>query len=259
MAKRIVFVTASARGIGFAIVRKFAQAGDCVYLGYFDEKERDEALQKLTNENLLVHPVYNDATKKETYAQAIQSIVKKEGRLDVLVNNFGTSNPKTDLDIKNTTYEDFMSTLDLNLASVYLPVQAAIPFMKEQGGGAIINISSIGGILPDIARIGYATSKNAINCLTKNMALQLGRDNITVNAVCPGQTATDAVKKNLPESFQQIFMKHTPIKRMAEPEEIAEAVFYFASPQARFTTGQILAVHGGFGLGTPIFGDFAKD
>ena len=184
-----------------------------------------------------------------------KEVEASEGKIDILVNNFGTSNPKTDLDIEKTAYEDFMNTLDLNLASVYLSVQAVLPVMKRQGGGSIINISSIGGQLPDVARIGYAVSKDAIIYLSKNIALQEGRNGIRVNVVCPGQTATDAVKVNMSEAFQELFLRHTPIRRMGTPEEIAAAVLYFASEEAAYTTGQVLSVSGGFGMGTPVYGD----
>ena len=184
-----------------------------------------------------------------------REVEASEGKIDILVNNFGTSNPKTDLDIEKTAYEDFMNTLDLNLASVYLSVQAVLPVMKRQGGGSIINISSIGGQLPDVARIGYAVSKDAIIYLSKNIALQEGRNGIRVNVVCPGQTATDAVKGNMSEAFQELFLRHTPIRRMGTPEEIAAAVLYFASEEAAYTTGQVLSVSGGFGMGTPVYGD----
>ena len=127
--------------------------------------------------------------------------------------------------------------------------------MAKNGGGSIINISSIGGIRPDISQISYGTSKASINYLTKLIAVQTARDNIRCNAVLPGMTATDAVMQNLSDDFQEFFLKHTPIKRMGTPEEIAKAVLYFASDESAFTTGQIMDVSGGFGMPTPVFGD----
>lgn len=112
-----------------------------------------------------------------------------------------------------------------------------------------------GGLTPDIARIGYAVSKDAIIYLSKNIAVQTARSNIRVNVVCPGQTATDAVMNNMSKEFQDFFLRHTPIQRMGKPEEIAAAVVYFASDDAAYTTGQVMAVHGGFGLPTPVYAD----
>ena len=165
------------------------------------------------------------------------------------------SNPQKDLDIKNTEYDEYIRTVDINLASVFMTSQAAIPHMAANGGGSIINISSIGGLRPDISQIAYGTSKAAINYLTKLIATQCARDNIRCNAVLPGMTATEAVSNNLTPEFQEFFLKHIPIKRMATPEEIAGAVAYFASDDAAYTTGQIMDVSGGFGMPTPIFGD----
>ena len=185
----------------------------------------------------------------------VEEVFKNEGRIDILVNNFGTSNPQKDLDIKNTEYDEYIRTVDINLASVFMTSQAVIPHMAANGGGSIINISSIGGLRPDISQIAYGTSKAAINYLTKLIATQCARDNIRCNAVLPGMTATEAVSNNLTPEFQEFFLKHIPIKRMATPEEIAGAVAYFASDDAAYTTGQIMDVSGGFGMPTPIFGD----
>ena len=130
--------------------------------------------------------------------------------------------------------------------------------MAIHGGGSIINISSVGGNVPDISQVAYGTSKAAINYLTKLIALQEAKHHIRCNAVLPGMTATEAVEKHLSEEFRVQFTRHVPLGRMGLPEEIAEAVCYFASDASAYTTGQILSVSGGFGLGTPLYGDFAK-
>ena len=127
--------------------------------------------------------------------------------------------------------------------------------MKEQNGGSIINVSSVGGAVPDIAQIAYGTSKAAINYLTKLTAVHEAANHIRCNAVLPGMTATDAVQANLSEDFKNLFLKHIPLGRMGLPEEIAAAVVYFASDDSAYTTGQILTVSGGFGLATPVYGD----
>ena len=129
--------------------------------------------------------------------------------------------------------------------------------MEKTGGGSIINISSVGGLVPDISQVAYGTSKAAINYLTKIIAVHEARHKIRCNAVLPGMTATDAVQQNLSDDFRDLFLKHTPINRMGLPEEIAAAVVYLASDDAAYTTGQILTVAGGFGLATPVFGDLA--
>lgn len=252
---KVVVVTASTRGIGYATVEACAKEGAVVYMGARNMELAEEKAKKLQAQGYRVHPVYNDATKHTSYQTMVEEVVEKEGRLDVLVNNFGTSNPQTDLDIEHTNWEDFSGTVNINLASVFLTTQAAIPHMRKQGGGSIINISSIGGLTPDIARIGYAVAKDAVIYFSKNAALQLARDNIRVNVVAPGQTATDAVLDNMSKEFQEFFLRHTPIKRMGTPQEIADAVLYFACDGSAYTTGQVIAVSGGFGIGTPVFAD----
>ena len=211
--------------------------------------------KELNDEGCNVKTVYNGANEQEAYTSMVEEVFKNEGRIDILVNNFGTSNPQKDLDIKNTEYDEYIRTVDINLASVFMTSQAAIPHMAANGGGSIINISSIGGLRPDISQIAYGTSKAAINYLTKLIATQCARDNIRCNAVLPGMTATEAVSYNLTPEFQEFFLKHIPIKRMATPEEIAGAVSYFAIDDQAYTTGQIIDVSGGFGMPTPIFGD----
>ena len=132
--------------------------------------------------------------------------------------------------------------------------QAAARYMA-QTGGSIINISSVGGLVPDISQIAYGTSKAAINYLTKLIAVQEAKHRIRCNAVLPGMTATEAVETHLSDEIRNLFMKHIPLRRMGLPDEIAEAVCYFASDASAYTTGQILTVSGGFGLGTPVYGD----
>lgn len=255
---KVALVTASTRGIGLACVQRLAKEGAVVYMGARNLERAEERAKELNEQGCTVRTVYNDASKKETYAAMVNEVMEKEGRIDILVNNFGTSNPQKDLDIKSTEYEEYIRTIDMNLASVFLTAQAVIPHMAANGGGSIINISSIGGLRPDISQIAYGTSKAAINYLTKLIAVQCARDNIRCNAVLPGMTATDAVNDNLTDAFRDFFLKHTPIKRMGKPEEIAGTVFYFASDDSAYTTGQIVDVSGGFGLPTPVYGDMIE-
>lgn len=255
---KVVLITASTRGIGLATVQACAKEGAIVYMAARNLEIAAERAKELNDQGFNVKTVYNDAYKKSTYISMIDEVVKNEGRIDVLVNNFGTSNPKLDKDISNTEYDEYLKTIDTNIGSVFIASQRAIEYMRKRGGGSIINISSIGGIIPDVSQIAYGTSKAAINYLTKLIAVQCARDNIRCNVVLPGMTATDAVKDNLNDEFKEFFLKHTPIKRMGKPEEIAAAIVYFASDESAFTTGQIIEVSGGFGMPTPVFGDMIE-
>lgn len=249
---KVILVTASTRGIGLAIVKKCAQEGAKVYMA----ARNMERAQEIANTLHGVKCVYNDASKPETFLSMVEDVVEDAGRIDVLVNNFGTSNPGKDLDFANTDPQVFLDTVTMNLRSVFMASQAAVRHMANKGG-SIINISSVGGLVPDISQVAYGTGKAAINYLTKLIAVQEAKHRIRCNAVLPGMTATEAVQTRLSEEFRNLFMKHIPLGRMGMPEEIAEAVCYFASDASAYTTGQILTVSGGFGLATPVYGDLA--
>lgn len=251
---KAVLVTASTRGIGLAIVKKCVQEGAQVFMAARDISRAQEIASTLGGAKC----VYNDATKPETFSSMVEDVIQDCGRIDVLVNNFGTSNPGKDLDFVNTTPQVFLDTLNLNLRSVFMASQAAVKHMTASGGGSIINISSVGGQVPDISQVAYGTSKAAINYLTKLIAVQEAKHHIRCNAILPGMTATEAVKKHLSDDFRNLFMRHIPLGRMGFPEEIAEAVCYFAGDASAYTTGQILTVSGGFGLATPVYGDLAN-
>ncbi len=253
---KVVLVTASTRGIGLACVKACAKEGATVYMAARNMERAQEIASILNADGGNVNCVFNDATKPETFSSMVEDVVKGAGRIDVLVNNFGTSNPGKDLDFAHTDTNVFLDTVNLNLRSVFMASQAAAKHMANHGG-SIINISSVGGLVPDISQVAYGTSKAAINYLTKLIAVQEARHNIRCNAVLPGMTATEAVEKNLTEEFRNLFLRHIPLGRIGLPEEIAEAVVYFASDTSAYTTGQILTVSGGFGLATPVYGDLA--
>lgn len=251
---KVVLVTASTRGIGLASVKACAKEGASVYMA---ARNMDQA-QEIANTLNGVKCVYNDATKPNTFITMVDDVINDAGRIDVLVNNFGTSNPGNDLDFANTDPEAFFDTVNLNLRSVFLASQAAAKHMTAQGGGSIINISSVGGLVPDISQVAYGTSKAAINYLTKLIAVHEAKNGIRCNAILPGMTATEAVEKHLTDDFRSLFLRHIPLGRIGLPEEIAAAVVYLASDESAYTTGQILTISGGFGLATPLYGELAN-
>lgn len=255
--EKTVLVTASTRGIGLACVKACAKEGAAVYMAARNMERAQETADTLNAEGARVKCVYNDATKPETFSSMVEDVVTHAGRIDVLVNNFGISHPGKDLDFAHTDPSVFLDTVNLNLRSVFMASQAAAKHMAAHGGGSIINISSVGGLVPDISQVAYGTSKAAINYLTKLIAVHEAKNKIRCNAVLPGMTATEAVENNLTEEFRSLFLRHIPLGRMGLPEEISAAVVYLASDEAAYTTGQILTVSGGFGLATPVYGDLA--
>ena len=250
---KVVIVTASTRGIGLAVTEACAREGAVVYMAARNLERAESEAARLNSEGFKVRCVYNDARIPESYATMADEVAKNEGKIDVLVNNFGTSDPRRDLDLANTDADVFIDTVTLNLRSVFMASKAVLGYMKN--GGSIINISSVSGSVPDISQIAYGTSKAAINYLTKLIAVHEAKHKIRCNAVLPGMTATDAVKEKLTDDFRTLFLKHIPLARMGLPEEIASAVVYFASDDSAYTTGQILSVCGGFGLATSLYGD----
>ena len=254
---KIVLVTASTRGIGLACVRACVKEGAIVYMAARNLERAQEIADELNAQGGNVKCVFNDATQPETFNSMVEDVVSDSGGVDVLVNNFGTSNPGKDLDFSNTEPSVFLDTVNLNLRSVFMASRAAAKHMAAKQGGSIINISSVGGIVPDISQIAYGTSKAAINYLTKLIAVHEAKNKIRCNAVLPGMTATEAVEKNLTEEFRNLFLRHIPLGRIGLPEEIAAAVVYLASNEAAYITGQILTVSGGFGLATPVYGELS--
>ena len=255
---KVVLITASTRGIGLACVKACAKEGATVYMAARNLELAKNVADSINAQGGNVKYVYNDASKPESYISMMEDTIKAEGRIDVLINNFGTSNPGKDLDFSNTDIDVFLDTVCINLKSVFMASQQAVKYMAKQGGGSIINISSVGGLVPDISQVSYGTSKAAINYLTKLIAVHEAKNNIRCNAVLPGMTATDAVEKNLTGEFRELFLRHIPFSRMGAPEEIAAAAVYFASDEAAYTTGQILTVSGGFGLASPLYGDLSN-
>lgn len=255
---KVVLITASTRGIGLASVKACAKEGASVFMAARNMEAARLEADRLSAEGYNVHAIYNDASKPESYRSMIDEVISCCGKIDVLVNNFGTSDRHRDLSFAHTEPDVFLSTVSINLRSVFLASQLAAAHMAKNGGGSIINISSIGGAIPDITQVGYGTAKAAINHLTKLIAVQEAKNSIRCNAVMPGMIATDAVEKNLTDEFKEAFLRHIPLGRMGLPEEIANAVVYLASDESSYITGQIIAVSGGFGSATPIYADFSQ-
>ncbi len=251
---KTILITASTRGIGLATVKQCLKEGATVVMAARNLARAEEIAAPLRQEGGAVHCVYCDAANAETYPSMVEETLRVAGSIHGLVNNFGTSDRTRDLDFARTEVEDFLSTVTVNLQSVFLASQAALPALRESRG-SIVNISSVGGIVPDITQVGYGTAKAAINHLTKLIAVQEAKFGVRCNAVLPGMTATDAVIAHLTEEFRHLFLRHIPLGRMGLPEEIAAAVCFFLSEEAAYATGQILTLSGGFGLATPIYGD----
>ena len=239
---KVAIVTGGTRGIGFEIVRKYLQNGAKVVLFGSKQETVDKALSKLRDEDVTwdvdgMCPALTDAKQVE---EAVLKVREKYGRIDILVNNAGITQSTPIYDYK---VEDFDKIIDLNVKALFYAILPTVKIMKEQGGGCIINTSSMVSISGQPSGVGYPTSKFAVSGMTLSLARELGRDNIRVNAVAPGVTRTDMVPTLPPEMVERISAK-IPLGRPGEPEEVANAFLYLASDLASYVTGEILSVDG---------------
>ena len=255
---RVALVTSATKGIGLACALKLAEAGASVYMGVRRLQATQEICDEYREKGYKMVPVYFDATDRSSYQSMVEETVQEAGQINILLNNFGIGRPAEDLDLVSGSESAFFDILDLNLGSVYRISKLVVPHMLRAGGGSIVNISSIGGMIPDITRIGYGVSKSAINNITQQIAVQFARRNIRCNAVLPGLTATDAALENMPEEFLKSFLSHIPLNRMGTPEDIANAVLFLSCDDSAYITGHILDVAGGYGIGTPQYGDMMR-
>lgn len=239
---KTAIVTGGTRGIGYEIVKKFAAAGAKVALFGSRQETVDKALGKLKEEmpEAEVMGLYPALDKYDEVEKAISTVKEAFGRIDILANNAGISARESIYDYKP---EDFEKIMRLNVNAVFFCTKAVAPIMREQGGGSIINTSSMVSIYGQSAGCGYPASKFAVNGLTKSLARELGKDHIRVNAVAPGVTKTDMVAA-LPEEMVKRISAGIPLGRPGEPEEVADAVLFLASDMASYVTGEILSVDG---------------
>ena len=239
---KVAIITGGTRGIGFATVRKFLDNGATVILFGSKEESVQKALTilKQENPNYQVIGMQPDITDLGAVERAFADIKNRFGKIDILVNNAGVSSSTS---LYNYDEYEFENIINLNLKAVFNCSKVAAKYMKENGGGVILNTSSMVSIYGQAAGCGYPASKFAVNGLTKSLARELGRDHIRVNAVAPGVIHTDMVD-SLPKEMIQPIIASIPIGRMGEPEDIANAFLFLASDMASFITGAILSVDG---------------
>nr|WP_015141719.1 SDR family oxidoreductase [Clostridium perfringens]AFV15140.1 NADP-dependent 7-alpha-hydroxysteroid dehydrogenase [Clostridium perfringens] len=251
--EKIAIVTAASRGIGFACAHTLAMNGALVYIAGIEE---EGAIEKILEDGGQAKFIYFNAKERDSYFKMIDTVYENEGKIDILVNNYGATNVKLDRNLVDGDTDAFFDILKSNIESVYLTSKRTVPYMIKNGGGSIINISSVGSIVPDLSRMAYCVSKSAINSLTQNIALQYAKQNIRCNAVLPGLIATKAALNNMSDEFRESFVKHVPLNRVGDPQDIANTVLYYASDESNYVTGMIHEVAGGFALGTPQYAEY---
>ena len=237
---KIALVTGASYGIGFAIAKAFAAAGATICFNDLKQEFVDRGLAAYEAEGIKAHGYVCNVCDEDAVNAMVAQIEKEVGVIDILVNNAGISARDPLLQYKP---EDFEHIMDVNVTAVFNGCRAVTPIMKEQGGGSIINTSSMVSIYGQPAGVGYPTSKFAVNGLTKSLARELGRSNIRVNAVAPGVTRTDMLVA-LPKEVLDRVSAPIPLGRVGEPEEVANCFLFLASDMASYVTGEILSVDG---------------
>ncbi len=244
LSDRVAIVSGGSRGIGKAIARALAKAGAAVAISGRKPESLEGAAAEIATDERRVLPVVAHSRKPDDLRRLVETVKRELGRLDILVNN-AAANPvmKPLVEIEEEIFDLIIAT---NLKSYFLLSQLAARLMIEQGGGCILNISSVGGVSPDKGLGVYCISKAAINMLTRALALELGEHNIRVNALAPGVVKTrfsQALWSN--EKLMAQEMAHTPLGRIAEPEEVARLALAMITDAASYVTGQIIVMDGG--------------
>jgi NAD(P)-dependent dehydrogenase (short-subunit alcohol dehydrogenase family) len=248
--QNVALVTGAARGIGLATAKRFLADGWHVALLDIEPRLLDDAVAALDDPDrtLAIHCDVSDAA---AVAAAIAAVNSHFGRLDALVNNAGIA---VFAPLLETEDEDWNRVLAVNLTGPFLCTKAAASLMREHGGGAIVNITSISAVRASTLRSAYGTSKAGLAHLTKQLAVELASLGIRVNAVAPGPVDTAMAKAVHSPEIRADYHDAIPLNRYGLEEELAEAIYFLCSDRASYITGQVLAVDGGFdaaGIGLP--------
>ena len=239
---KVAVVTGGSRGIGFATVERFLQEGATVILTASSEATAQRAVDRLKEKypEAKVAGISPDLTDLESVRASLNNIVKEYGTIDILVNNAGVSE-STPLDAY--TEDLFDRVMDLNVKGIFNATKAAVEHMEKRGGGVILNTSSMVSLTGQPSGLAYPTSKFAVNGMTVSLARELGPKGIRVNAVAPGIIETDMMKA-VPKEIIDPMIARIPLRRLGQPEDIANAFLFLASEEAAYITGVILSVDG---------------
>ncbi len=244
---KVAIITGAASGIGKATAILFAQHGAKVVVADIDKQGGNQTVANIKENNNAAAFIHTDVTIRDNTEQMVEHTIRLFGKLDILLNNAGIA---MRLPVADLAEADWHRCLNVNLNGVFLCSKAAIPAMKENGSGSIINMSSIYGLVGADVRAAYIASKGAVTNLTRGMALDYAEDNIRVNCICPGFVETPLVAGvvRTPEEYQKLANKH-PMRRLGQPDEIAYGALYLASDESAFVTGIALPIDGGYTAG----------
>ncbi len=241
---KTAIVTGGANGIGKACCEMLSAFGANVVVSDYNLAAAEKTAGEIASNGGKAIAIDCDVTKDEALVNLVNKTVSAFGDIHILVNNVGGggAGKESPYDI---TVEQFKKVFEMNVFSMWRLCQLVAPHMKKSGYGSIINMSSMASINKSPAISAYASSKAAINHMTRNLAYDYGPDNIRVNAIGPGATRTAALSTVLTPKLEEAMLKHTPIHRLGEAEDIAGAVLYFAAPISSWTSGQVIFINGG--------------
>lgn len=239
---KVAVITGGSRGIGFATADKFLKEGATVIITASSQETADRGVERLREKHpeASLEGISPNLASLDSVRDAFGKVVEKYGRVDILVNNAGISEstPFTEY-----TEELFDKVMDLNVKGVFNATRVASEFMAARGEGAILSTSSMVSIYGQPSGVAYPTSKFAVNGLTVSLARELGPKGIRVNAVAPGVTETDMMKA-VPKEVIEPIIQQIPLRRLGQPEDIANAFVFLASEEASYITGVVLSVDG---------------
>jgi NAD(P)-dependent dehydrogenase (short-subunit alcohol dehydrogenase family) len=239
---RVAIVTGAARGIGLAATERLAAEGASVLMADYDIEEASRASARLSDRGLAVHPHKADVSNRDDVAGMARAARQQFGDIDILVNNAGIAGRAAPLE--EITDQDWDRMMDVDLKSVYLCSQAVIAGMKARRSGRIINVASIAGKEGNPNMIPYSTAKAGVIGLTKALAKEVAGHGIYVNAIAPAVIDTPILQQLTPEQVQYMIQR-IPLGRVGRPEEVAALIYWLATDEASFTTGQCIDISGG--------------
>lgn len=241
---KVAVITGGAQGIGKAAVKRFAEEGAVVIIWDVNEEKASSTINEFRNICDKISFQKVDVTKLESVTEAAKQIIEKHQKIDILINNAGITR---DASFLKMTSEQWQQVIDVNLTGVFNCTKTVAPFMVEKLYGKIVNTSSVVGLYGNFGQTNYVATKSGIIGMTKVWARELGRKGINVNAVAPGFIATEMVS-TVPEKVLDMLKERTPLGRLGEPEDIANAYLFLSSDESKFINGAVLSVDGGLVL-----------